>query len=304
MTDRALGVPIHSAAITEASTVANTDRAPYSGATWGTHAPSWPARLILALSRSTLLGRGIARKFLFRSFNRHHAGPVDVALWGGNVRLHPANNVSERKALMRPDQMDAREHTAVREAMAHPGAVFVDIGGNAGLYSLGAALHAGPGATILMIEPDEALIERFAFNLAEAERAKRIASGVTISTQPIAISATEGEAMLSADGEEGSRHLVEGASPGARRVRTRPLLDVANDAHLSRIDAMKIDVEGHEDKVLPPFLATAAQSLWPRLIVIEHLQRAAWNPDCIADAIGRGYEIAFVTRNNTVLRRP
>ena len=66
---------------------------------------------------------------------------------------------------------------------------------------------------------------------------------------------------------------------------------------------MKVDVEGHEDKVMPPFLNAAPEALWPATIIVEHLQRATWRPDCIAVALDRGYRITRTTNNNTFLER-
>ena len=90
---------------------------------------------------------------------------------------------------------------------------------------------------------------------------------------------------------------------GARRVPLETLKSVVARHGLQKINVMKIDVEGHEDKVLPPFLATADPALWPGVIIIEHLQQARWSADGIALALQLGYEVDFRTTNNTVLRR-
>jgi len=272
---------------------------------WGHYRPGALASVLLTLARHTPLGRGAFRKTAYRWFASLHPGPADVDLWGLPVRLWPELNVSERKALLRPDQMDRREHAAVRAAMAKPGAVFVDIGGNAGLYSLSASLAAGPGSRILMIEPDEALIARFMFNLNEARARGRLAPSIDVACCAVAISDREGEGLLSIDGFEGSRGLVgdDANGGGARRVPLETLNSVVARHGLQKINVMKIDVEGHEDKVLPPFLATADPALWPGVIIIEHLQQARWSADGIALALQLGYEVDFRTTNNTVLRR-
>ncbi len=272
---------------------------------WGTHAPSRAAAAVLELSRRTWLGRGGARRLLSAAFKRLHTGPVDVSLWGSRVRLHPDRNVSERKALLRPDHYDGPERAALRQAMARPSAVFVDVGANAGLYSLDAALHAAANARILSIDPDPTLLARFAFNLAEARQLGLVPDTLVALPVSVAISDSEGMAQFATGGDEGSRGLVEllAAPAPSRQVRVRPLLAVLNEARIKRIDAMKIDVEGHEDRVLPPFLVTAPASLWPHLIIIEHLQRSSWRIDCIADVQACGYRINLTTRNNTVLER-
>ena len=67
--------------------------------------------------------------------------------------------------------------------------------------------------------------------------------------------------------------------------------------------ALKIDVEGFEDRVLTGFFTQAPESLWPRAVVIEHLSRDEWQDDCIADMQSRGYSQAGRTRSNTLLVR-
>jgi hypothetical protein len=43
-----------------------------------------------------------------------------------------------------------------------------------------------------------------------------------------------------------------------------PLAHIIAAAGVNRIDTMKIDIEGFEDRALMPFIATAPRSLWPR----------------------------------------
>lgn len=270
---------------------------------WGALRPAAAARAVLWTSRHTPLGRGAMRKALFSAFSKMHPGPVDCMLWGAPARLHPTRNVSERKALMRPDQMDAGEHALVRDVMAKPGAVFVDVGGNAGLYSLNAALSAAPGARIVMIEPDPSLIARLGVNLALARAAGLVEASVTVERFALAVGDREGSGFLSGPGDEGSRSVGNAASDGGRVVRLATLQSVLQQAGVDRVDLMKIDVEGYEDRVLPPFLAHSERRLWPRQLIIEHLQRARWRPDCLADCETRGYRLIFTTRNNSVLKR-
>ena len=56
-------------------------------------------------------------------------------------------------------------------------------------------------------------------------------------------------------------------------MRLQRILD---DAGVDHVDALKIDVEGFEDRVLTGFFKDAPQSLWPRAVVIEHLSRNEW----------------------------
>jgi hypothetical protein len=84
-------------------------------------------------------------------------------------------------------------------------------------------------------------------------------------------------------------------------VPSRRLQRVIEDAGVARVDALKIDIEGFEDRALIPFFKDAPQSLWPRVVVIEHLSRNEWLEDCIADMRARGYAETGKTRSNTLL---
>ena len=83
-------------------------------------------------------------------------------------------------------------------------------------------------------------------------------------------------------------------------LRLQRILEEAGVAH---VDALKIDVEGYEDRVLIGFFRDAPQALWPRAVVIEHLSRDEWLDDCIADMLARGYVETGKTRSNTLLAR-
>jgi hypothetical protein len=83
-------------------------------------------------------------------------------------------------------------------------------------------------------------------------------------------------------------------------LRLQRILD---DSGVTHVDALKIDVEGYEDRVLTGFFRSTPPSLWPRAIVIEHLSRNEWLEDCIADMLARGYAETARTRSNTLLVR-
>lgn len=268
---------------------------------WGTYAPSTSVAWLIGLARHSPLGRGIARRLIYNAINRQHPDPIDTRIWGTRVRLHHRINVSERKSLLRPDLLDPAELRLIREALTHPGAVFVDVGSNAGLYALNVALNADAGTRIVAIEPSPDLISRLSYNLDRAREDGLIDPAVRLDRLNIAVSDTDGTGTLSIAGGEGNRGLVDGEK--GIEVPVRRLSAALSDISITTIDAMKIDVEGHEDHVLPPYLDDTSPEAWPRLIVLEHLSRADWSIDVIADCERRGYRIERSIRNNTILRR-
>jgi FkbM family methyltransferase len=178
------------------------------------------------------------------------------------------------------------------------GGVFVDVGANVGTYAMVLARQAGAAGKVIAIEPHPITHARLAFN--------RAASGFA---QVILVAAaagpTDGELMIETDGDNlGASHIVSGqASSKAIRVPSLRLQRILGDAGVDHVDALKIDVEGFEDRVLTGFFKEAPPSLWPRAVVIEHLSRNEWLEDCIADMLARGYAATGKTRSNTLLVR-
>ena len=68
--------------------------------------------------------------------------------------------------------------------------------------------------------------------------------------------------MIETDGDNlGASHIVAGASSNnAIRVPSLRLQRILDQAGVTRVDALKIDVEGFEDRVLTGFFKQAPES--------------------------------------------
>lgn len=257
---------------------------------WGTYRPKFLTRLLIESSRRTFLNHGPFRRTLNRIVRRLHANLFDYEVWGHKLRLYPHENISDRKALYYPHRFDPKEFSHLLASVRPDGTVmFVDIGANAGFYSL-FLLSRVSNSKILAFEPHPIIYRRLQYNL-------RNYSGNRLKIFPLALGDAEGLAILELAG--GSSHIVENGR-GAE-VRVRKLIDVLNEERISYIDMLKIDVEGYEDKVLRSFFAEAPKTLLPKHMIIEHLSRKAWKYDCIDAAQRLGYKIVSTSRNNTIM---
>jgi FkbM family methyltransferase len=267
-----------------------------SPAPFGAFAPTAAQAAIIRLAHRSRLKRGAFRPMLSRLVNLLRAGPVDAIYQGASFRFYHQASATERGALFHPDynldELDfLRAHTPV-------GGVFVDVGANVGTYAMVLARHVGPAGKVIAIEPHPVTHARLAFN--------NSASGYTqVSLVAAAAGATDGELMIETDGDNfGASHIVTGeASSKAIKVPSLRLQRILGDAGVTQVDALKIDIEGFEDRALIPFFKDAPQTLWPRAVVIEHLSRNEWLEDCIADMRVRGYAETGKTRSNTLLVR-
>jgi FkbM family methyltransferase len=263
---------------------------------FGAFAPTAAQAAIIELAQRSRLKRGAFRPMLSRLLNLLRGGPVDVSYQGASFRFYHQASATERGALFNPDynleELDfLRAHTPA-------GGVFVDVGANVGTYAMVLARHVGASGKVIAIEPHPVTHARLAFNCA--------ASGYTqVTLVAAAAGPADGELMIETDGDNlGASHIVSGEAKGnAIRVPSLRLLRILDDAGLSRVDALKIDVEGFEDRVLTGFFQQAPPLVWPRAVVIEHLSRNEWQDDCIADMLARGYVETGTTRSNTLLVR-
>ena len=233
---------------------------------------------------------------LSRLVNLLRAGPVDVQYQGAAFRFYHQASATERGALFNPDYN--REELDFLRAHTPAGGVFVDVGADVGTYAMVLARHVGASGKVIAIEPHPVTHARLAFN--------RSASGFTqVSLLAAAAGPSDGELMIETDGDNlGASRIVSGEPAGnAIRVPSSRLQRILDDAGVGRVDTLKIDVEGYEDRVLTGFFQQAPQALWPRAIVIEHLSRNEWLDDCIAGMLARGYAETGKTRSNTLLVR-
>ena len=276
----------------KAGTAANDLAAPPFGA----FTPNTAQQAIISLAQRSRLKRGAFRPMMSRLVNLFRAGPVDVQYQGASFRFYHQLSATERGALFNPDynieELDfLRSYTPV-------GGVFIDVGANVGTYAMALARHVGPSGKVIAIEPHPVTHARLAFNRTASDFSQVIL--VAAAAGP-----ADGELMIETDGDNlGASHIVSGGpGSGAFKVPSRRLQRILGDASVTHVDALKIDVEGFEDRVLTGFFKEAPASLWPAAIVIEHLSQDEWLNDCIADMLARGYVATGKTRSNTLLIR-
>ena len=227
-----------------------------------------PERERIRAGADTVLGTRLGRWAISARRKRSLRGlaePFDVAVAPDvNARLYPSTNRCEKRATCGVQVWDAEERAAlrdaVRERLAEP-FVFLDIGANVGLYSLfvsAYAREAGRPSRIVAVEPGAEMGARLRFNAH--------ASGALVEHVPVAISGEPGEARLSSGGaNRGEGALGETGEP----VEVITLLELCERHDVSRIHALKVDIEGHDLPALGAFFRDAPENLHPDLLVAE-----------------------------------
>jgi FkbM family methyltransferase len=210
--------------------------------------------------------------------------------------LHHQASATESGALFYPEYN--LEELDFLRARTPVGGVFVDVGANVGTYAMVLARHVRANGQVIAIEPHPVTFGRLAFNRAAS-------TSTQVRLVAAAAAASDGELIMVTDSNNlAASHVVTGDADGHTvKVAALRLQRILEEAGVDRVDTLKIDVEGYEDRVLIGFFARAPESLWPRAVVIEHLSRNEWHDDCIADMQSRGYSQTGRNRSNTMLVR-
>jgi FkbM family methyltransferase len=239
---------------------------------FGAFAPTPLQSLLIGLAEKTPLGRGKVRWMISALIARLRPGPIDVCRFGFQQRLHHyGRHFVEKKMLLHIQDYDRHELARLRTAI-HSDFRFVDLGANAGLYVFAVKSWCS-NAKILAIEANPVYANRLEFNTAANDL-------VDVSVVNAAVGATSGT---------GQYYLHDESMIGAGASIEVPIVslyDMLQADGFDRLDAIKVDIEGYEDRVLPPFFQSAPRTLWPRLMIVE-----IWSTAVRDLCLERGYRI-------------
>lgn len=263
---------------------------------FGTYPAERMVRAAWRLADRHDLSKGL-RKRIRAMVSRIFTGPYDLEADGLKFRIYPGENYDDRKILAK-GRLPEREEHRLLEPHLGKGRVFVDVGANIGSYSIFAG---GLGADVVAIEANPQTADKLTCNI-------RLNGLENVAVVNSAVGPREDTLPLWQEPSNcGFATFVEDLTTGEWAgdwtptfVKVRPLTAIADEQGLSRIDVLKVDVEGFEDRVVLPFLRHADRALWPRVILLETNCRPYWTEDCIAELANRAYKVTGRTNDNMV----
>jgi len=262
---------------------------------WGAYKPDYWQNLLIAACRHSPLGRGKARRFIRDKLLKKDPAFVDYSFPFACMRIRLTGNACEWKLLLNP-KYNHEELSFIKKRLQRtpPGQrIFVDIGANIGVYSLQVYTDCD---IILAVEPLPKARESLNYNISVNRYNGRIR------VLPFAVSDTNCEMELLCDNNDlGGASLISKKNESTVTVQARTLYTIVQDNRLPCITCLKIDIEGHEDRALLPYLEKSPAVMHPESIVIEHLSRNSWKTDCIEYLVERNYRLVDATRNNSML---
>jgi FkbM family methyltransferase len=220
--------------------------------------------------------------------------PIDITYHGIKVRLYPHNNTIESKILVSSRLREGKELRIISGFIKN-GGIFLDIGANVGYYSL---MAAKLGATkIISVEPNPIVLDRFKTNI------KFNGFDRKIKTFQIGIGAQRATMELRLSHiDMGSSSIVNSKLNSNKiKIKIIPLSELLKKEGITKVDVLKIDIEGFEDRALFPYFKTLDKKLYPRLILMEDSSQTYWERNIFEWLLANGYRVLARTRGNTLI---
>jgi FkbM family methyltransferase len=251
-------------------------------ALWKLRPPGAPEPLAARLIRRRREKRLLAR------LEREWPGGFALHRGGDLVYVPAPLDARGRQALLHPPAA----HPAALACLA-PGAVAIDIGANLGEWTVPLARAVGAAGRVLAVEP----VPRSAAALDKTLAANALRQ---VDTLCCAVGDVDGVVdfavplVTSARSDTGTAHVGPAAAGHERlRVPVRRLDPLLAERGYERIDLIKIDVEGHERRVLDGAAASLAR--FRPALVVETGHEAEGDRTAIADRLaGLGYRIVGI----------
>lgn len=241
-------------------------------------------------------GRGKLKRLLSNILKKYNKKEyLDIVYNGLKLRLSPLGNTIESKILLSSKIREEIELNEVKKAVGDRG-VFIDVGANIGYYSLFAAKFGAK--QIISFEPNPTLSNRFKKNI-ELNQFQEI-----ITVFECALGDKKGNAKLNLNEMDlGSSSLLKNdISTNFINVEVYSLLEILETNGINEIDALKIDVEGFEDKVMKTFFEKSNTKLYPKIVIVEDSAQNLWKWDMISWMYQHGYKSVKRSKSNLILK--
>jgi FkbM family methyltransferase len=222
------------------------------------------------------------RRLLWRIFSLRSLDETFILRWHNEIKVVAYPRVATCQSLFVTGYYEPNDLYLLK-TLLKPGMVFIDIGANIGLYALFASKLVGNDGTVIAIEPSERDMERLRANV-------ELNNGRSIKLRQTAISNSSGERELLIAEEEHSGQNTFGAfayadvqNQGKVNVNTQTLDEVVRQEALTRVDVIKMDVEGHEFFALQE--AKETLRIFHPILLVEISETALMNQGCTSSQI-------------------
>ncbi len=221
-----------------------------------------------------------SRRSAFRKFARRNNGHLQVVntKHGFAMEVRIGDPVDTALAI---SQTFEPQLCAVLKTLSRPGMTFVDVGCNIGFITCLIAA-SNPGSRIIAIDANPEMARRCRENLARnGYTAEVINHGVGETVGELEFFVTDDRPSMGSFGAaERTREQIAAGRARAFRVPVRPLPVILREQGISRVDLLKVDIEGFEPAL---FAGLAADESAPPIAALvfeyapSHCQRCGFD---------------------------
>ena len=254
---------------------------------FGLFNPTFPQKFLIFIAQKSFLKRGQLRRLIAYFTYSIRKKPLDIYFRNCAFRLHYNRRNHIQDGLLVNPEYNFNDIEFLLDG-SDPNSNFVDIGANIGLYSLPLA-RSTPEGKVIAIDANPLMIEQLRFNAAASKltNLEIIFSAVSNKTGYGSLTIRNDDDAIVAINEENNDGIP---------IRT--LRDILAESKIGKVYGLKIDIEGHEDLALAPYLLSAGINELPIKIVIEHVNQEDY-PAC-KDAFKKlNYKLVGKSKNNS-----
>ena len=245
-------------------------------------------------------GRGKLKVFNSNILNQYirqnNIKSIEHNYYGKKFILFPLDNATDNKMIISSKKYDTEELNILKNLKKNKESVFLDIGANMGYYSIMSSNYGFK--KIYAFEPVPKMINRIQKNI-KINNLEQLVEVI-----PYALGEEKKEVSFYEEPTNyGGSSLFQASQRTSKIIiKMITLNEFISNNSIKNIDALKIDVEGYEDRVLMPFLKNSPISLLPKLIIIEHSSLNEWKENVIDWMINNNYSLIYKSRGNSVFK--
>ena len=254
---------------------------------FGTFKPTILQNFLIFTAQRSFFKRGhLRRLFAYLTYSLRKT-PLDIYFRNCAFRLHFNRRNHIQDGLLVNPKYNSNDIEFLLKG-SDPNSNFVDIGSNIGLYSQPLARNS-PKGRVIAVDANPLMVQQLNFN-AKASNLKNL----TVIFSAVSDKTGNGSLIIRND-DDAIVAINEQNSDG---IPIRTLQEILDESKIDKIFGLKIDVEGHEDLALAPFLLSAGKDRLPNKIVIEHVNQEDY-PKCQNAFKKLNYKLVGRSKNNS-----
>ena len=240
-------------------------------------------------------GRGVFKKTL-ASFLKYNLGNKKVLINYNGIKfiLNPSDNSTDSKMIVSSRTLEKLELNYLKSIKKSKNAIFLDIGANIGYYSLMSTMLGFK--KVYAFEP----IANTFLRLQENIQINSLEKIITPIQKAVGEKNTDEYIFQDLENIGNSSILIKGNKIKKLKINMIELNYFFQKNNISNVDAIKLDIEGYEDRALINLFMNKNNKIFPKLLIIEHSNKELWKYNLFETLEAKGYKKMNSTRGNTI----